>query len=125
MLSVSCTHKNALVLAPFVLNVDKGIKVWNRLFPGSPIDPTSTTQMMKIAGEHPADLIKAEKFSTISGTTFGSSFIGMVHVLNTTETSASESLSSVASSLQAQMDKGAWLAKVSGEFGVNASISNT
>lgn len=124
VLSVACTHKNASVLAPFVLNVDKGIKVWNSLFPGSPIDPTSTKAMLEIAGDRPKDLKTADKFSIISGTTFGSSFVGMVHVLNTTETTASESLSSVASSLQAQMDKGAWLAKVSGEFGVNSSISN-
>jgi hypothetical protein len=32
VISVSCTHKNASVLAPFVITVDKGIRVWNNLF---------------------------------------------------------------------------------------------
>ncbi|KAJ8132140.1 hypothetical protein O1611_g1489 [Lasiodiplodia mahajangana] len=41
VLSVSCTHKNASVLAPFVLNPDKAIGTWNRLFPSDSLDPTN------------------------------------------------------------------------------------
>ncbi|KAK4185144.1 hypothetical protein QBC35DRAFT_534420 [Podospora australis] len=122
VISVSCTHKNATVLAPFVLNVDKGIKVWNHLFPGDKILPTSTKNMLEIASKDDPD--GANRFSIISGMTYGSSFVGMVHILNTTSTSASESMTSMVASLQAQMDAGGWLAKASGGFGVNASIAN-
>ena len=31
MLSVSFTHKDAQALAPFILDIDKGVKVWNNL----------------------------------------------------------------------------------------------
>ncbi|KND89248.1 hypothetical protein TOPH_06176 [Tolypocladium ophioglossoides CBS 100239] len=124
VLSVSCTHKNASVLAPFVLNVDKAIKVWNHLFKDEKIVPTSTKNMMEIANQDDPDGPNAKKFSIISGMTFGSSFVGMVHILNTSSTSVSEKMTTVVTSLQAQMDAGAWFSKASGGFGVNTSIAN-
>ncbi|MCJ1479786.1 hypothetical protein MMC13_008472 [Lambiella insularis] len=122
VLSVSCTHKNAQVLAPFVLNVDKGIKAFNHLFPDAAIDPTDRAAMAQLALKD--DINSKEMFSIISGMTFGSSFVGMVHVLNTTDTSASQSLSTAAATLQVQMDMGAWFEDASGGFGVNSSFSN-
>ncbi|EFX05983.1 hypothetical protein CMQ_4052 [Grosmannia clavigera kw1407] len=98
--TVTCTHKNASLLAPLIINVDKGIAAWNELH--------EMTKEMHI----------------VSGVTYGSSFVGMVHVLKMENTSASESLSSIAQTLQAQMDAGAWFAKASGGFGVNDSFSN-
>ncbi|KAL0933954.1 uncharacterized protein CTRU02_210753 [Colletotrichum truncatum] len=47
------------------------------------------------------------KFSIISGATFGSSFVGMVHVLNSTNNSASKSMEAAAASIQRTMDAGA------------------
>lgn len=122
VLSVTCTHKNASIVAPFVLHIDKAIKVWNHLFPGEKLDPTSRMTMMKIAlNESQED---KKKFSIISGTTFGSSFVGMVHILNSTSTSASESLTAAAQSMQATMDAGAWFAKAEGKVGVNSKFAS-
>jgi hypothetical protein len=122
VLSVSCTHKNASILAPFVLQIDKAINVWNRLFPGKKLDPTSRAAMLKIAMNESQE--DREKFSIISGTTFGSSFVGMVHVLNTTDTSVGERLTAAAQSLQAMMDSGTWFAKLEGRTGVNSKFAN-
>ncbi|KAG8527224.1 uncharacterized protein KY384_008654 [Bacidia gigantensis] len=124
VISVSCTHKNASVLAPFALNVDKGISVWNSLFKEKEekLDPTNYKAMSEIAKK--GEDASTKKYSILSGTTFGSSFVGMVHILNSTDTSISQSLSSVVGSLQAQMDAGSWLEKQSGGFGVNTSIGN-
>jgi hypothetical protein len=130
VLSVSCTRKNAQVLAPFVLDVDKGIKVWNSLFgaiKADKLDPTSQKGMMAIANDdyNAKDTKEPEKkYSIISGMTFGSSFIGMVHVLKTTETTSSQDMTAMAANLQAQMNTGSWFANASGEFGVNASMAN-
>jgi hypothetical protein len=120
--SVVCTHKNASVLAPFVLHIDKAIKVWNHLIPSKKLDPTNRAAMMKIAANDSDE--NKEKFSIISGTTFGSSFVGMVHVLNSTNTSVGETLSSAATSLQETMDTGAWLARESGSMGVDAKFAS-
>ena len=123
VISVSCTHKNASVLAPFVLNVDKGIRTWNHLFPdGDKLNPTSRKEMASIALSD--DTEGKKKFSILSGMTFGSSFVGMVHVLNSKETKVSQSLESLAVSMQAHMDAGAWFADKSGGFGVNAAFGD-
>ncbi|KAI1081487.1 hypothetical protein F5B20DRAFT_536198 [Whalleya microplaca] len=123
VLSMNCTHKNAAILAPFILNVDKGIKVWNHYYSGveDRINPDSLNTMTAYAKTND----KEKKFSIISGVTYGSSFVGMVHVLNTSKTSSSQDMSSVAASLQAQMDTGAWFQSASGGFGVNSSFSGS
>ncbi|KAK4246017.1 hypothetical protein C7999DRAFT_42483 [Corynascus novoguineensis] len=122
VLSVSCTHKNASILAPLILNVDKAVKTWNHLFAEDKLSPTSGKAMSDLAN---SDEKGENKFSIISGMTYGSSFVGMVHILNTTDTSVSESISSAAASLQAQMDTGAWFEKASGGFGVSTTFSNS
>ncbi|KPM39556.1 hypothetical protein AK830_g6978 [Neonectria ditissima] len=122
VLSVSCTHKNAALLAPFILNVDKGIKVWNHYFGDSDrINPNDLKTMTDLAKTNE----KEKKFSIISGVTYGSSFVGMVHILNSSKSSSSQDMTSVAASLQAQMDTGAWFESASGGFGVNSSFSNS
>ncbi|KAF4494016.1 hypothetical protein FAGAP_9851 [Fusarium agapanthi] len=122
VLSVSCTHKNASIVAPFVLHVDKAIKVWNHLFPGSKLDPTSGSSMMNCAiNESQEDM---EKFSIISGVTYRSSFVGMVHVLNTTSSSASESMEAAVSQMQSTMNVGAWFAKAEGKAGVDSNFAS-
>lgn len=128
VLSVSCTHKNAAIMAPLVLNVDKGVQVWNRFFPDDKLKPTDGKSMLELANQDDPSLGpdgKERRFSIISGMTFGSSFVGMVHVLNTTDTTVNERMTSFAASLQAQMDMGAWFEKASGGFGVNATFANS
>lgn len=122
VISVQCMHKNASVLAPFVLNVDKGIKVWNHLFPGDRLVPTNRADLAKLVLADDPD--GSARFGIISGTTFGSSFVGMVHVINSTSTEVSQSLTALTASLQSQMDAAAWFESQSGGYGVNASIGN-
>ncbi|EPE27398.1 hypothetical protein GLAREA_04189 [Glarea lozoyensis ATCC 20868] len=128
VISVSCTHKNASVLAPFVINVDKGIKVWNHLFKDDTINPTSTDSMLAIAKEKTAGK-DDNKFSLISGMTFGSSFVGMVHILNSNNTSVSDKMNTAVETFQAQakgaMDMIAAYESLAGGFGVNNSMANS
>ncbi|KAK4224373.1 hypothetical protein QBC38DRAFT_511797 [Podospora fimiseda] len=87
VISVSCTHKNASILAPFALNFDKAIKTWNHLMPSDQIQPTSTKNMLEIANALPPPEGQVQPhFSIISGMTYGSSFVGIVHILNTSST---------------------------------------
>lgn len=119
--SVSCTHKNASILAPFILNVDKGIKVWNELHKDDKLVPEDAKSMQDVIKNGATD---EKDYKILSGVTYGSSFVGMVHVLNSSSTTASETLTTMAASMQAQMDAGAWFEKASGGFGVNTSFSN-
>ncbi|MEX3900993.1 MULTISPECIES: hypothetical protein [Paraburkholderia] len=79
VISVTCSHKNAVLLAPFILDVDKGIGAFNSSFPDAMIKTDSITSMQKIAAQ--SDTKDEKALTILSGATLGSCFIGMVHVL--------------------------------------------
>ncbi len=123
VICITCTHKNAQVFAPFILDVDKGVRAWNALFPDNMIKTNDIASIAKIEAQQDT---KADKsFSILSGATYGSSFIGMVHVLNTENTSSSQSMISTAESLQGSFSVGGWFASESGGFGVDSSFSDS
>lgn len=122
VIAITCTHKDAVLLAPFILNIDKAIKVWNKVHADDMIKTDSYSSISQTAAK--ADTKDEKSLTLISGATYGSSFIGMVHVLNTTDTKASEKMYSVASTLQGQFEVGGWFESVKGGFGVDSSFSN-
>lgn len=121
VISVNCTHKDAVVLAPYILDVDKAIRVFNQLNPDDTIETDDHAAMARIAAG--ANKPDETVMRMISGATYGSCFIGMVHMLNTTTTLSSEVMYSVAESLQSQMKIGLWFADVSGGYGIDTSFS--
>lgn len=122
VITATCTHKEALLLAPFILDVDKAVRVWNSVYPDAMIKPDSLSSISQIAQQ--ADTKDEKALTLLSGATYGSSFVGMVHVLNTTNTTSSEEMYSVAAKLQSQMKIGSWFEDISGGFGVESSFSN-
>jgi hypothetical protein len=123
VITISCTHKNAQVFAPYILDVDKAVRTWNAMYPDNMIKTNDPGSIAKI--EAKADTKEDKSFSILSGATYGSSFVGMVHVLNTTESSSSQSMESVAASMQETFDIGGWFASGTGSFGVSSSFSNS
>lgn len=121
IITANCTHKDAVLLAPFVLDVDKGIRVWNEVIPDKKIKIDDVRSMQEIAAEEGTSSEK--RMHILSGATYGSSFIGMVHVLKSESTTSSQEMLSTAAKLQAQMKTGGWFAKASGGFGVDASFA--
>ena len=122
VVAITCTHKTAAVLAPFVLDPDKAVRVWNAIFRDDMIKTNSVESICQILAKQ--DTKAAKSLNVLSGQTCGSCFIGMVHTLNTTETSSSLSLYSVASSIQSQFNVASWFEHASGGFGVSSSFSN-
>jgi len=122
VIAITCTHKDAVLLAPMIIDVDKGIRAFNAYYPDAMIKTDSLSSISNIAKQAGT---KEEKALTIlSGATMGSCFIGMVHILNKAETRSSEAMESVASSLQTQMNVGGWFENASGGFGVSKSFSD-
>ncbi len=122
VVAVSCTHKDAALLAPCVIDVDKAINTWNMMYPDDmlkPEDPASMTVTALLANT-PAE----KTMSIVSGATYGSCFVGMVHILNTTSTISSEQIRTMADSIQAQCKLKSWLSNLSGGIGINTSFSN-
>ncbi len=121
VISITCTHKNAAFLAPLILDPDKAIRVWNQLYPSDSIrvsDPHNLASIAMLAAT-----AKEKSITMLSGCTYGSCFIGMVHILNTTDTQSSERMYSLASAIQAQGNVGSWWANISGGFGISSSFS--
>lgn len=122
IITASCTHKEAALLAPFVLDVDKGIRVWNALGKTPLINPDDHKTLKQLAEEEGTGT--EDKMTIISGATYGSSFIGMVHVLKSETTETSQKMLAMAGSLQGQMETGGWFASAKGGFGVDASFAH-
>jgi hypothetical protein len=123
VICITCTHKNAQVFAPFILDVDKAVRAWNKLYPDDMIKTNDAASIAQI--EAKAETKGEKSFYLLSGATYGSSFVGMVHVLNTTDTRSSQTMESVANSLQSTFQVGGWFAGITGGFGVSDSFSNS
>lgn len=122
VIAVSCTHKNAALLAPCVIDVDKAINVWNAMYRDDLINPDNAAEMMKIAKN--ANTEKEGVMNIVSGATYGSCFVGMVHILNSTNTVTSEKITSIADSIQAQCKMKTWMSNLSGGFGISSQFAN-
>lgn len=124
VISVSCTHKDAMLLAPLIIDVDKAIRVWNKIFAddADKLKVDSVADLRKVARE--SGTAAEKSINIISGATTGSCFIGMVHVLRTESSQSSQNMVSVAESMQAQFQVGGWFASEKGGFGVDSSFAN-
>ena len=123
VITCSCTHRQAELFAPFVIDVDKGIRAWNAIFPSDMIKVDDPASIEKIAAQ--ADTKDAKSYNLLSGLTSGSSFVGMVHVLKDSSTESSQKMVSTAASLQGQMEVGSWFSSYNGGFGVDTSFANS
>lgn len=123
VITITCTHKNAQVFAPYILDVDKAVRTWNAMYPDNMIKTNDPSSIAKIEAQ--SNTKQDKSFSILSGATYGSSFVGMVHVLNTTNSSSSQSMESVAASMQETFEIGGWFASGTGNFGVSSSFSNS
>ncbi|PZO20845.1 MAG: hypothetical protein DCF26_02570 [Burkholderiales bacterium] len=121
VVTASCTHKDAQVLAPLYLDVDKAVRVWNRLFPAAKDKIRMDEEGLGNIEEQEGTT--AEKsFNIISGATLGSSFVGMVHVLKTEDTTSSQEVKTAASDIAARLSLGASFAGFKGGFGVDKNF---
>lgn len=121
VISISCTHRNASVFAPLIIDVDKALKAWNYLYPNDRISTSSLALLLEDIRKEAAP--DARTFSILSGATYGSSLVGMVHILNDTSTISVDSMSTLASQIQEKMNVGAWMSSMNGEFGVASSFA--
>lgn len=123
VISISCTHRNAQLFAPLIIDVDKAVRAWNALFPSDMIKTNDavSTLITQAQSQTPAE----RKMYMLSGATFGSSFVGMVHILNSTNTVSHQQMESLASNLQSTFDIGGWFAAATGGFGVESSFSGS
>lgn len=122
VISANCTHREAVVLAPFILDVDKAINVWNQMYPDEQIRTNDAAYLAQLAEGQPEK--DAKTMTILSGATYGSSFIGMVHIVKEEETKSSQEMLATAASQQIRGTLGRFFANESGTFGLNEAFAS-
>lgn len=123
VITANCTHKVANMFAPFVLDPEKAIRAWNVYAPEEDMINSDDEKSMRKALTG-ANADKAV-LHILSGATNGSSFVGMVHILQTEKSSSSQASSAKSKELEASLEMGSFLASKSGKFGVDRSFSDS
>jgi len=126
VITATCTHKTSDVFAPFVMDPEKAVYAWNALFPSDQIQTTHPeTLVAAIENTSTGGKSDNNKFlSLLSGQTIGSSFIGMIHVLQVENTNSSQKSNAAAASFQSEFEWGGFFASGNGSFGVDSDFSN-
>ncbi|MCE3227017.1 MAG: hypothetical protein K0S32_1568 [Bacteroidetes bacterium] len=118
IIMASCTHATVKLFQPLIIDADKAVSVWNTLFTTNKIN----TQSLKSDGS-PAEENSSANNNTVSlitGASYGSSFVGMVHILNSASNSKGNP-DKLKSQLDEKLKIGGWLENSSGGFGIDES----
>jgi hypothetical protein len=108
----SCTHQNVRLFEPLIVDPDKAVQAWNMMYADDRID-TSTEQAPNDGNDAAGKTI-----SIISGASYGSSFVGMVHILNS-DSKKSGDFEQLKQGFEEKLRIGGWLADTVGGFGVD------
>ncbi len=122
IITATCTHRDVAMFAPLVLDVDKAVRVWNLMHPDAKDRiVTDDWSMSEALSEEGTEEEKA--IHIVSGAAFGSSFVGMVHILRKESTQSNQSTADSSSSMQLQagLEGGALISSIQGGFGVDRS----
>jgi hypothetical protein len=117
IITASCTHSNISVFQPLVIDPDKAVSCWNSLFGEE--DKIDTQSLAENGVPDSGD--SSNRLTMITGATYGSSFVGMIHIVNSDEKSSGD-LSKIVDQMDEKIKVGGWLVNANGGFGVDESI---
>ncbi len=120
IITASCTHKNVAIIEPLFIDADKAIEYWNSKDLTIKLIPNKATMAALLKA---TNTLNQESISVITGASYGSSFIGMVHLLKNEIASINPS-DEVIQSLQEKIRLGGWLENATGGFGTEESVLN-
>lgn len=122
VITASATHRSSAMLQPLTLDVDKAVEVWNSVHSaaGEGINTTDLASMIQ-ASESQGGAADANNLTLLTGANYGSSFIGMVHMVNNEMTGTGLGADQE-EAMQEQLRLGGWLKAATGGFGVDESM---
>jgi hypothetical protein len=118
VITTTCTHKIADVFAPFIMDPDKAVDAWNALNEDK-LDVSSEDSMKKALTETSSSLLHL-----LSGQTMGSSFVGMVHFVNSETSDSTQTESARTSAVDIEAKYSGLLTYYSGKFGLTSESSD-
>ena len=119
VITANCTHRQAEVWAPFILDAEKGVRAWNATYPSDQINVTDAASVKDAIEGKPGD-----PMYLLSGATYGSSFIGLVHISLTEDSASSQSSSALSAAMSTTVSEHLCLENFSGKFGLDGSTSD-
>lgn len=122
VITASATHRSSAMLQPLKLDVDKAVEVWNSVHSaaGEGINTTDLASMIQTS-EAQGGAADANNLTLLTGANYGSSFIGMVHMVNN-EMAGTGLAADQEEAMQEQLRMGGWLKAATGGFGVDESV---
>ncbi|MDW7547734.1 hypothetical protein [Pseudoalteromonas peptidolytica] len=81
IITATCTHKYESSFSPLIFEPDITLRTWNKLFPDNAISITDKEKLINIATNTNASE-ESRKLWVCCGASYGSSFVGMVHMLS-------------------------------------------
>ncbi len=118
VITANCTHKNIGVIEPFKIDIEKAIDVWNaHQTKKLKREPRSMKQIAISENDSDQD----EGITIISGAAYGSSFVGMVHIVKN-ERIATNPSNEELNRLQERIKLSGWVQYQSGGVGVDSSV---
>jgi hypothetical protein len=135
VITATCTHKMADVFAPLIIDVDKAIPIWNAYHAKEKNLQINVDDRESILNGVTNPESNETEMLLLSGATYGSSFVGMVHIFDlqtTTVFELSGALSNQDKEAYSAQDQvsalgqlASWFANESGNFGMDNQMANT
>eukprot|EP00547_Thalassionema_nitzschioides_P000276 CAMPEP_0194215254 /NCGR_PEP_ID=MMETSP0156-20130528/16923_1 /TAXON_ID=33649 /ORGANISM="Thalassionema nitzschioides, Strain L26-B" /LENGTH=494 /DNA_ID=CAMNT_0038943723 /DNA_START=27 /DNA_END=1507 /DNA_ORIENTATION=+ len=116
VVTANCTHKQAVMFEPFIINPYKSVASWNTMFPKDKVELDPATIYRAAMADY--DEKDANVMHIMSGCTRGSSFVGMVHLLRVEKTDSQQSADSLAKQMKDMMTKYLGVSEQSGQYGI-------
>mmetsp|Transcript_37145 Transcript_37145/g.42384 ORF Transcript_37145/g.42384 Transcript_37145/m.42384 type:complete len:504 (-) Transcript_37145:35-1546(-) len=123
VITANCTHKNADIIEPFRIDPEKAISAWNYTFPKDQIKTTPQDIFEAAIGDYKTPPSEKPALHILSGCTKGSSFVGLVHILQQEDSTSSNSAYAYSQSVQASMEFDMWATSLRGGYGSSSSRS--
>jgi hypothetical protein len=122
IITASCSHPNVSLIDPLIIDIDKAIAVWNSTYTSleDQIDISDPKEVKSLSEKKTID---KKDISIISGASYGSSFVGMVHIIKSEASSTGPSKEET-DQIEQKLKLGSWLESSSGGLGVGSDVMN-
>lgn len=121
VLVAECTHKNADIFAPCILDAKKAVTAWNYTFPDDKVNTDPKSIFEAAMNEENSE----KKLHLLTGVTKSSSFVGYVNLLKEEAEKSTQISSAVASSYANSIKQNAWFSRMSSSLSSSRSRSSS
>mmetsp|Transcript_3980 Transcript_3980/g.5733 ORF Transcript_3980/g.5733 Transcript_3980/m.5733 type:complete len:492 (+) Transcript_3980:72-1547(+) len=118
VITANCTHRQAQIIDPFVINASKAISDWNDMFPDDTIS-TAADDIFNYALEPTSK----NKMQLLSGATYGSSFVGMVFIKQLEKIDTTQESEALAETMRDSFTSILATREQAGEYGVGKEFA--